>query len=360
MARRRKKSKAAAHAKARDKDSPMVDKSLPALPPNAIPPNAFSDDRVSPDSDTPTELSPRPTRPAYPRKDSSSRGSSRPARSPERHPEPTKETGTGTGIGLGLPAHNYRKNRNSSIIGGQANIEGADGDSFFIPVALDPSPAPSVSSPRSNGDAFDQRKASSNDKDYFTKQADNKKNEVRSSQASTPHIAFQEKLQEKPRRASSDYEASTPKEPARKLSKSSRSDRSVMSQASPIASEDRSQKSANGHRDEFKLQDAPKSKKLITNRLPPQMTSSLENGTPKSADRNIRRETLGSKPESPPRYGSSDRSGTPREAQDTRTKDDDKRPSPETNNSAKSGDTSNSRTLPRKDLPISAANRSGM
>ncbi|KAL2286219.1 hypothetical protein FJTKL_07025 [Diaporthe vaccinii] len=347
MARRRKKSKAAAHAKSRDKDSPMVDKSLPALPPNAIPPNAFSDDRVSPDSDTPTELSPRPTRPPYPRKDSSSRGSSRPARSPERHPESNKETG------LGLPAHNYRKNRNSSIIGGQANIEGADGDSFFIPVALDPSPAPSVSSPRSNGDAFDQRKVSNNEKDYFTKQGD-KKNEVRSSQASTPHIAFQEK----PRRTSSDYEASTPKEPARKLSKSSRSDRSVMSQASPVGSEDRSQKGSNGHKDEFKLQDAPKSKKLITNRLPPQMTSSLENGTPKSVDRNVRRETLGSKSESPPRYGSADRSGASREAQDARAKDDDKRPSLETNNSARTGDTSNSRTVPRKDLPISAANRS--
>src|SRR6478735_5493249 len=57
MARRRKKSKAAAQAKAREKDaSPMItDKSLPALPPNAA---------STPDSATPTELSPRP-RPAY-------------------------------------------------------------------------------------------------------------------------------------------------------------------------------------------------------------------------------------------------------------------------------------------------------
>src|ERR1700712_4343849 len=69
MARRRKKSRAAASAKLKkDDQSPMlVEKSLPALPPSAVPQSAFAPDRGTPDSaatDTPTELSPRP-RPAH-------------------------------------------------------------------------------------------------------------------------------------------------------------------------------------------------------------------------------------------------------------------------------------------------------
>ncbi|KAK7743199.1 Rho-type gtpase-activating protein [Cytospora paraplurivora] len=351
MARRRKKSKAVAQAKARDKDSPMVDKSLPALPPNAIPPNAFSDERVSPESDTPTELSPRPTRPVYPRMDSSStRGSSRPARSPERHADSAKETG------LGLPASNYRRNRNSSILAGQANMEGADGDSFFIPVALDPSPAPSVSSPRSNNEVSEQRKVN-NDKDYFARPppVPDRRNGARSSQASTPHIAFQEKS----RRTSSDYEVSTPKEPARKLSKSSKSDRSVVSQASPVTSDDRSQKTSNSQKDEFKLQDAPKSKRIVTDRPPPQVTSPTENGASKVADGNPRKDATGSNPDTPSRNGPADTPETPGNAQDARAKDVDKRPSIETTTSTRTErDTTTSTPAPRKEHSTPAANRS--
>lgn len=350
MARRRKKSKAVAQARARDKDSPMVEKSLPALPPNAIPPNAFSDERVSPESDTPTELSPRPTRPGYPRMDSSStRASSRTTRSPERHAESIKD---------GLSAPNYRRNRNSSILAGQASIEGADGDSFFIPVALDPSPAPSVSSPRSNIEAFDQRKVS-NDKDYFSKTpaVPERKSEARSSQSSTPHIAFQEKV----RRTSSDYEASTPKEPSRKLSKSSKSDRSVVSQASPVGSDDRSQKTSNSRKDEFKLQEAPKSKKFVTtNRPPPHVTSPMENSAPKAADGTPRKDATDSKPDSPPRQGPTGTSESPRDAQDARAKDDDKRPSIETTSSTRTAETTNSKPISRKELPAPAAIRGGM
>lgn len=340
MARRRKKSKAAAQAKARDKESPMVEKSLPALPPNAIPPGAFSDDRVSPDSDTPTELSPRPTRP-YSRKEPSARGSQHPARLSDRHQEPTRETG------LGLPAPNYRNNRNSSIFGGSADLSGAgagiDGDNgFFIPVALDPSPVPSAPSPRSNTEPFDQRK-SNNDKDYFAK-----KNEAaRSSQASTPHIAFQEKV----RRTSSDYEASTPKEPSRKLSKSSKSDKSVISQASPHTGEDKSTRPTNGKSDEFKLQDAPKGKKLISNK---NLTySPSENGIPVAANGSPRKE-------SPPRPTPADQSGSNVDVRDTRARDDDSRQPSENASTSRTGDAESSRSLPRKEISASATSRSGM
>ncbi|KXJ92388.1 hypothetical protein Micbo1qcDRAFT_61732 [Microdochium bolleyi] len=240
MARRRKKSKAAAQAKAaRDKESsPMVpEKSLPALPPNAIPPNAFSNDRVDPESDTPTSLSPRP-KPSYQIDESSSRSSSRPPKSPDR---PSMDGG------LNLPTASYRKNRNSSIFTGSDvhnSHNNADDGSFFIPVALDPSPAPSAT-PRSTTEAFPRK-----EKDYFTITPSTTSARV-DSQSSTPHIAFQEK----PRRSSSEYEASPAKEDPRKALKQTRSE------SQPTVPTAGQPQNREGSTEDFKLQDAPKSKK---------------------------------------------------------------------------------------------------
>lgn len=341
MSRKRKKSRAAQQAKNKD----LVEKSLPALPPSAIPPGAFSDERVSPDSDTPTELSPRPTRPTHPRKESSARGSPRPARSPEQPPEPPRETG------LGPPAPNYRNNRNSSIFGTPADLNalGAppniDGDNgFFIPVALDPSPAPSVSSPRSNAETLDSRRAPPNDKDYFTK-----KNEVRGSQASTPHIAFQEKA----RRTSSDYETSTPKEPSRKPSKSSRSDKSVVSQASPHGGEDKKSRPTNGKPEDFKLQDAPKSKKSTNNNPPNHTAGPGENGVSTTTNGSPRKE-------SPPRPRPSDQSGSPTDAWENRARDDDDRQPPDMKTTIRTGEAETSRPVPRRAVPTPTTSGSGM
>ncbi|KAI1258594.1 rho GTPase activator Rga [Xylariaceae sp. FL1019] len=267
MARRRKKSKAAAQAKAREKEgSPMVhEKSLPALPPNAIPPNAFSNDRVDPDGDDPielptTELSPRP-RPTLPRNGSSSRSSSRPARSPERPSNHGGRDGS-----LSLPSHSYRANRNSSIFSGSDAPAGntADDQSFFIPVALDPSPLP-ASTPRSTTETLTDTKRSK-EKDYFgmTKPVDKKPD----SQASTPHIAFQEKG----RQPSIEYDGLPSKSLGRKLSKSSRVDKTGLSKSSPVVIEEKNQ---NGQIDEFKLQDAPKSKKTAA-RSNSQQSNSLQ------------------------------------------------------------------------------------
>lgn len=351
MARRRKKSKAAAQAKVRDKDSPMVEKSLPALPPSAIPPGAFSDDRVSPDSDTPTELSPRPSRPTYPRKESTSRGSPRPARSPERHQDPTSLPG------LGLPpAPNYKNNRRSAMFGGPADLNGPDGDNdFFIPVALDPSPVPSATS-RSNTEPVDQRKASSNNKDYFARQntMPDIKGDARSSAASTPHIAFQEKV----RRTSSEYEGSTPKEPSRKASKSSKSDKSVLSQSQASPVDDKPSR-PNGRSDDFKLQDAPKSKKLSNNRSHIQTAGADGRSSPMAAE-TPRSDISSSKPASPPRSGSMDSSGLPVDATEARSRDEDKRQVSETTAKSRTGDVETSRPIPRKEVPASAATRSGM
>ncbi|KAF4865725.1 putative Rho-type GTPase-activating protein 4 [Colletotrichum siamense] len=343
MARRRKKSKAAAQAKSREKDgSPMItDKSLPALPPNAIPPNAFSDTRVDPDSDTPTELSPRP-RPAYSRNDSSSKNSSRPSRSPERPSENAKD-------GLSLPPSNYRNNRNSTIVAPSNHAGDTNGgdDGFFIPVALDPSPI-SNTAPRSTSENLSG--ASKKDKDYFNsvpRASTDKKND---SSASTPHIAFQEKG----RQTSSDYESGSVKLPLRKTSKSSRDPRAS------VSNDERTQKVTAGKLspsiDEFKLQDAPKSKKLISPRSASHSAAMTpESGSAKSSDGVLRKdkEPFPSLPssDSPPRMGN----GTPRSSQDSRQRDEgDVRPSMDSISSSRTDVTAKSIT--RKELPTRNAN----
>ncbi|GKT45582.1 putative rhomboid protein [Colletotrichum spaethianum] len=283
MARRRKKSKAAAQAKSKEKDgSPMItDKSLPALPPNAIPPNAFHDTRVDPDSDkeTPTELSPRP-RPAYSRNDSGSKNSGRLSRSPERASESTKDAGL-------------------------------DKEYFSLP--------------RTSTD----------------KKAD--------SQSSTPHIAFQEKG----RQPSSDYESGPIKLPLRKTSKSSRNDN-----RSSVMNDEKTQKVTTGKLspsiDEFKLQDAPKSKKLISPRSTSHSaTMTPESGSAKSSEGVLRKDkepfSSLSSSDSPPRMGG----GTARSSQDSRQRDEGEvRPSLDSISSSRT-DTTAGKSITRKELPSS-------
>lgn len=306
MARRKKKSKAAAAAKARDKEtSPMVtEKSLPALPPNVIPNNAFSNDRVDPDSDTPTELSPR-LRPPHRHNDSASRGISIPARSPERPPPadtPSKSEG------LTLPQTTYRKNRNSAIIPG-AGGNNEDGDGFYISVGLDQSPGAN-GTPESGQDSSARRK----DRDYFStpKGASERRSESHS-QASTPHIAFQDKG----RQHSSDHIAlAQSKAPSRKLSKSEK---------------DRGKPSPDS--DDVPPQEAPRSKNLARPR-----TNSSQSG------QDIRQANGISKRTTDNRTSRASTDSIPHE-------DDESKASPDTD--SKPG--RSEKTIPRKELPASAA-----
>ncbi|KAI0477949.1 rho GTPase activator Rga [Xylaria cf. heliscus] len=339
MARRRKKSKAA-QAKAREKDgSPMVvEKSLPALPPNAIPPNAFSNDRVDPESDTPTELptelSPRP-RPSYPRNDTEPLSSSRTARSPERPSEHP---------GLPLPAHTYRPNRNSTLFsGGDVASAAMDDQSFFIPVALDPSPLPSAT-PRSTAETPADTNKRNKEKDYFSvpKQTERKPD----SQSSTPHIAFQEKA----RHASSDHDNLPSKSLGRKLSKSSKVERNGSSNTSSIVGDDRSQTPVNGKSEEFKLQDAPKSRKLNTRTNSQQSNPFQESvGSRDSGSGRTDKEVA---PESNQHVYSSDRANTPRSSQDSRPREEDESRQVDPL-AATPGNVS--RPIARKELPHSAS-----
>lgn len=313
MARRRKKSKAAAQAKQREKDaSPMItDKSLPALPPNAVPPSALSSgDRVTHDSDTPTELSPRP-RAAYGRNDSSSRSGSRADRSPERPQDPSKESN------LAPSTQGYRHNRNSTML--SADLNSGDSEGFFIPVALDPSPAPSLT-PQSMSDTFAESSRRNKDRDYFTAPKPSAATEKRAdSQASTPHIAFQEKG----RQPSSDYDTPQNDRPVRKLSK-----RNGNPRASPSGADERKASSSRTQPgEEFKLQDAPKSKRLANSRSnslsgnPQDMPVPAK--APSAPPRNRDAQPKATNPDSPPRSGQVDKGPPPRSSQDFRQRDDD-------------------------------------
>ncbi|AEO55217.1 hypothetical protein MYCTH_2298826 [Thermothelomyces thermophilus ATCC 42464] len=310
MARRRKKSKAAAQAK-REKDaSPLItDKSLPALPPNAVPPGAFSHDRVTPDSDAPTELSPRP-RTAYGVNEPSSRAGSRPDRSPERSQDPAKDSG------LAPSASTYRHNRSSAIF--SANMDNGDSDGgFYIPVALDPSPAPALT-PQSISDAYAESSSRrAKDRDHSTPKPPSA--EKRSdSQASTPHIAFQEK----PRQPSSDYEAPQQERPARMLSK-----RNGNPRASPGAEEGRASSTKSQPSEEFKLQDAPKNKRLANSRSNSLTSNSVDAPAPAKAPpappRNREAQANAANIGSPRQSGAADKGTPSRPSQDSRRREDD-------------------------------------
>ncbi|RDA84133.1 hypothetical protein CP532_0102 [Ophiocordyceps camponoti-leonardi (nom. inval.)] len=322
MARRRKKTKAA--AKSREKDlSPMgVEKSLPALPPSAVPPNAFSKDRnVEPDSDTPTETSPLP-RSAHRHNESSSRGSSRPARSPE--PETT----------LSLPPSNYRKNRNSTILQSAESASSDSPESFFIPVALDPSPGPQPGS-RSTSDGTSDAARRKKD-DYFsihrsTSSVDKHSNE---SQSSTPHIAFQDKG----RQTSSDHDGASSKAPSRNVS-SRTSEQGVNRSSAPGS--------------DFRLHDAPSSINDVSSRSNSTSSAPLEsctnknsNGAPRGDGPPNLSELRRAKENSPP----------PRMSQDSRWQDDD-----ETSSSVDVGSSrvQKPKAMIRKEIPSAAARASG-
>lgn len=345
MARRRKKSRAAANAKKKDDQSPMlVDKSLPALPPNAIPQNAFSPDRETPDSidtDTPTELSPRP-RQGYAQNDSSSRSSSRRPR--ERSPDLAPSDAQARD-GLTLPTTTYRNNRHSAISQASDVNGGADGESFFIPLALDPSPAPSMT-PRSTSEPWVEplKKGKENkipEKDYFgikpngRSSSDVQKPREASSSSSTPHIAFQEKG-----RAPSAEETAQIKDSIRKAQAGSKS-LSISAKSSPTIGADDTRvqhasspkggingKSSLGSGEKFRLGEAPKGKKAGTSR---------SNSQSEISDSSLSRSTSGGglsaapprkdsaiipRTDSPKPLTQTEKSGTPRSSQDSRLRDD--------------------------------------
>lgn len=236
-------------------------KSLPALPPSAIPPGAFASEHTDHESETPTELSPRP-RQTY-SQNGSSRSTSKPSRSPER---PAAESPQNES--LGVPSNNYRNNRNSRIfMPPSSDGNSRDSEAFFIPVALDPSPVISPD-PKSTSDT------KHSDRDYFGSAKPSPDSRVES-QASTPHIAFQEKARQP------EQDSSKIRHPTRTSSKSNRTGTSGAARKPPVSPDDRPPRTsskASPLNDDFKLQDAPRSKKPQ-----PSRTSSLSSSGQDSA-----------------------------------------------------------------------------
>lgn len=330
MARRRKKSRAAANAKKKE-DPMLVDKSLPALPPNAIPQGAFSPDRETPGSvenDTPTELSPRP-RQGFVQNDSSSRNSS---------------SDTQTKDGLTLPTTTYRNNRHSAI-SQVSDINVGDGDSFFIPLALDPSPAP-IMTPRSTSESWSEpgKKGKENrnpDKDYFGLEKQNGGNSAegqRSRNSSTPalnpHIAFQEKGRQPSAEESAHHirdsirKAQAGSQPASASTTSLPATGSVDTRVQHASSPGGGVNSKSpGPVEKFRLGEAPKGKKFGISRNSSQSELS-DSSMSKSASKSLtaapprKDSAINSREDSPKSTLQAEKSATPRTSQESRLREE--------------------------------------
>ncbi|RDW79691.1 RhoGAP-domain-containing protein [Coleophoma cylindrospora] len=368
MARRRKKSRAAAAAKSKkEEQSPMlVDKSLPALPPSAVMQSAFSPDQEaaeSVDTDTPTELSPRP-RPGYTKNDTPSRSSSRRPPSQELPPSDNSKEG------LPLPNNSYKNHRHSTI-SHASDVTGGDGDSFFIPLALDPSPAPTMT-PRSISDTFadpvKRKESSKSDRDYFN--VNSRSSARESSSTSTPHIAFQEKGRQPS--TSDGPDAAKIRESIRKAQEAG--SRGPSAKASPaVGPEDtkvqhasspdpKSSGKTQSSNDKFRLGEVPKSKRAGTSRENSQSdlhSSESTRSLPATAPPLLppRRDSANNvnRTSSPKPLLGADVTGTPRTSQDSRVRDDvDTRPSFESSHSSRT----DSRSIQRKEVAPTAVKSS--
>ena len=361
MARRRKKSRAASNAnklKKDDQSSVLVDKSLPALPPNAVLQSALA---ANPefsslaDTDTRTELSQRP-RQGY--EDSSSRSSSR--RPQEQSLERTSDEVL-TSEGLTLPTTTYRNNRRSEVSQGSGANGGNEGDSFFIPLGRDHSPTPTMT-PRSTSESWadTSKKGKENkppEKDYFgvkgRAQNEFRSRDASSSASSTPHIAFQEigrqpssedtsQIKDSIRRAQSGAKTAEPTNGSPRIGYD---EPRIQHAKSPKSANLNGKNQVSGEK--FRLGDAPKGKKSAASR---------SNSTPEvaSIDSSVSRSTSGGgfaaipprretplnipRTDSPSRHLMADKSGAPQASQDPRVRDElGSRPSFESSNSSAPG-----------------------
>ena len=261
MARRRKKTKnAAARAKQSSNPTILLDKSLPALPPNPITPMPGSTFPVETDAPTPEPVVEMPAevskRPAMGSR-SASLGLSTPdlksTASSKRMSMQIPAT-DGETENLTLPASTYKPNRNShQSQDSQASEEGND---FFIPMGLDPSILPTPpedpvkASQKENGPPQEyspprgsqptSRKAS---QEPQTRSASVDQD---SSQPGSPHIAYQEKGREHTNEVVETLRK-------RHLSGSASATSGKSRDASPMA--------AHNEREKFQLQDVPKRQK---------------------------------------------------------------------------------------------------
>lgn len=368
MARRRKKTRAAQNAKKKEDQSPMlVDKSLPALPPSEAPQRrAYTPESnlsTGRDNATPTELSPRP--PQRYQNESSSRSSSRPRdrdRSPAGRP-------SNDGPNLTLPTTTYRNNRHSVISHG-SELSGGDGESFFIPLALDPSPGPPNGS-RGPSDSWadaakkNNKESQGPDRDHVAGKLKTP-NDGRSREPSgaSPHIAFQEKGRQPP----AELDA-TPRDPIRKAPPRGRTsvkkdspsvdDSRVQHVESPSSTNPiKSQTSG----ESFKLGEVPKGKRAGSAKNGAQSDGTSGESTSRGSPVGIspfpyRKEPPMGAPRSdaPKKQAVPERTGTPQPPQDQKTREEEARQSAESNDSAPSVRDAANKSIARKEISAGLA-----
>lgn len=226
MARRRKKAKASKQAAASGSNPIVLDKSLPALPPNAVPQNALRSVETPPSdsyTDTPTERSPRRLKAV--REGTNGQRDVSPLSEDSKTVNYSGELGLPLYVDatdppsdtLTLPASTYKEER-ASTVSSMTNSE-ADDDRAFLPLAFDPNPAPGPpplssrrQSRRDEMESTPKLKENLSPNDYFGGKTPSRKQrdplsaerpsssrsasmerDIHAAKISSPHIAYQEK-----------------------------------------------------------------------------------------------------------------------------------------------------------------------
>lgn len=164
---------------------------------------------------------------------------------------------------LTLPSTTFRNNRHS-MMSQRSDLSGGGGEEFLIPLAFDPTPQPARESPSVPSQTI-QRGVDEKPKDYFSSRPTPPvaQSQISKSNTSSPHIAYQEKG----RQPSRDVVERT--RAGGKISRSgSASGSPYISTENPSRSEDSPRLSQiarnkdSQSNENFKLQDAPKTKKF--------------------------------------------------------------------------------------------------
>lgn len=362
MARRRKKTRAAQNAKKKEEQSPMlVDKSLPALPPSeAARRAAFTPENDHPsarDTDAPTELSPRP-RQGYQNEPTSRSPSQLRDRSPAGRV-------SNDGPNLTLPTTTYRNNRHS-VISHASDLNGGDGESFFIPLALDPSPGPPNGSRGPSDSWVDPAKKNKENKgperdNGALKLKTPNDGRTREGSGASPHIAFQEKTRQPPVELDA-----TPKSNARNTQSKGRTaakkdtpsadDRAQHAESPSTTNTVKSQTSG----EKFKLGEVPKGRRAGSAKTDSQSEGTSGENTARGSPVGIsafpsRKEPLtgGLRSDGTRKPAIPDRGGQSQPSQDLRLREDETRKSAESTDSgpaARSDPAGAGKGIPRKEI----------
>ncbi|KIX96578.1 uncharacterized protein Z520_07844 [Fonsecaea multimorphosa CBS 102226] len=297
MARRRKKSAKNTAQRSKLSNNVQLDKSLPAIPPPEARKTAYIPESQS--SPFP-EVYAEPPAAGVP---SVSKTVSELQADPDSRPSTSDQNQDM----LTLPSTTFRNNRHSmmsqrSDLSGGGGGGGGGGEEFLIPLAFDPTPQPATQSPSISIETV-QKTVEEKPTDYFTSKsaAPIAQPQVTKSNTSSPHIAYQEKgrlpsreaVEQTRRGGNLSVSGSASASPYIPVEQPKRSDGSP--RLSQIVHTNEAQ--LNGR---FKLQEAPKSKKLSTSTP----GSRSEGSTPRADISTDPLEQLTAKPLTVPDIGS--------------------------------------------------------